>query len=196
MSRTRRILGIPGSLRKGSLNAALLRAASQYLPEGSTLEIQSLLGVPLYNFDIEQTSTPEPVVELRRRIREADGVLIATPEYNYSIPGVLKNALDWASRPPKDSPLTHKPVGIMGTGGMMGTVRAQSHLRQILLYNDSRVMTKPELFVARGMSKFDESGRLVDEQTRQKLEKFLNTFVTWIATWQSIEHQSTTVQNQ
>ncbi len=189
MNTTMNILGISGSLRKGSFNTALLRAASEYLPAGATLEIQSLGGVPLYNFDVEQAGTPEPVDDLRKRIRASDGLLIATPEYNYSIPGVLKNALDWASRPPKDSPLTRKPIAIMGAGGMMGTVRAQSHLRQILLYQDSRVMAKPELFVSRGQGKFDETGRLVEEATRQKLEKFLNAFAVWIKTWQAIEKE-------
>jgi chromate reductase len=192
--RTIKIVGISGSLRKGSLNTALLRAASESLPAETTLEIHSLAEVPLYNFDIDQAGTPKPVEELKARIREADGLLIATPEYNYSIPGVLKNALDWASRPPKDSPMARKPIAIMGAGGMMGTVRAQNHLRQILLYHDARVMAKPELFVARGQGKFDEGGRLVDEQTEQKLQKFLHAFTLWINTWQSIETQSTTTQ--
>jgi len=189
MNTTMNILGVSGSLRKGSFNTALLRAASEYLPAGATLEIQSLGGVPLYNFDVEQAGTPETVDDLRKRIRASDGLLIATPEYNYSIPGVLKNALDWASRPPKDSPLTRKPIAIMGAGGMMGTVRAQSHLRQILLCQDSRVMAKPELFVSRGQGKFDETGRLVEEATRQKLEKFLKAFAVWIKTWQAIEKE-------
>jgi chromate reductase len=189
MNTSLNILGVSGSLRKGSLNTALLRAASEYLPAGATLKIQSLGGVPLYNYDVEQAGTPEAVDDLRRGIRESDGLLIATPEYNYSIPGVLKNALDWASRPPKGSPLTRKPIAIMGAAGMLGTVRAQSHLRQILLYHDSRVMAKPELFVSRGQGKFDETGRLVDEPIQQKLEKFLNAFAVWIKTWQAIEKE-------
>jgi len=186
-----KILGIPGSLRKGSLNSGLLRAASESLPAGATLEIHSLAGVPLYNYDLELAGTPEPVAELRARIGEADGLLIATPEYNYSIPGVLKNALDWASRPPKHSPLTRKPIAIMGVGGMMGTVRAQNHLRQILLYHDARVMARPELFV-RSRGNFDENGRLADEPTQQKLQRFMEAFADWINAWRTMEYQPTT----
>ncbi len=128
MSRPVRVLGFAGSLRKGSYNRALLRAAGQLAPEEMSLEVFDLSPIPLYNADIEAAGVPEPVHEFKERIAAADALLIVTPEYLYSVPGVLKNALDWASRLPKDSPLNRKPVAITGAGGLFGTVRAQGHL--------------------------------------------------------------------
>jgi chromate reductase len=193
MVHEKRIVGISGSLRKGSLNTAMLRAASELMPSGSVLDILSLSGIPLFNSDLEKEGTPDSVAELRKQIGDSDGLLIATPEYNYSIPGVLKNGLDWASRPPRRSAMVRKPIAIMGAGGMMGTVRAQMHLRQMLLHDDSRVMSKPELFVSRAFDKFDASGRLVDEPTLQQLQKLLSAFMTWIERWQEVNQ--TTVPN-
>jgi len=125
------VLGISGSLRKASYNTALLRPASELLPRGMTLEVFDLSSIPLYNDDVRALGFPKPVQEFRSRIAAADALLIATPEYNFSIPGVLKNAIDWASRPP-DPPLDGKPLAIMGAStGNFGTVRAQMHLRQV-----------------------------------------------------------------
>ncbi len=148
-----RVLGFSGSLRKGLYNTALLRAASELLPEGMTLGIFDLSPIPLYNGDVEVAGAPESVQNFKARIAAADALLIATPEYNYSIPGVLKNAIDWASRPPKDSPLNGKPLAMMGAGGLLGTVRAQMHLRDILLHNNVLVLNKPEVYVARAAEK-------------------------------------------
>ncbi len=122
------ILGIPGSLRSGSYNRGLLRAAAELMPAGITLDIADLAKIPLYNEDILST-WPEAVAHLQEQIRLADGVIIATPEYNHSIPGVLKNALDWASRPMKTQPFAGKPLAVMGAGGRSGTVWAQDHLK-------------------------------------------------------------------
>jgi chromate reductase len=173
------VLGFSGSLRKGSFNTALLRAAVELLPEGMTLEIFDLSPLPFFNSDLEAQGTPEAVKNFKARIAAADALLIATPEYNYSIPGVLKNAIDWASRTPKDSPLNGKPVAMTGAGGMFGTVRAQMHLRQIALHNGMLVLAKPEVYVARASEKFDTAGRLIDEPTRQRLRELLEALAAW-----------------
>jgi len=173
------ILGISGSLRRASHNSGLLRAASKVLPEGVTLETFDLSALPMFNADDLATGEPDSVRKLKSRIGSADALLVATPEYNYSIPGVLKNAIDWVSRPPKQSPLNGKPLAMMGAGGMMGTVRAQQHLRQILLHNDLLLLNKPELYVARSWEKFDMEGNLTDEATLQAVR----TLVTSLAAW-------------
>ncbi|GAA2026088.1 NADPH-dependent FMN reductase [Catenulispora yoronensis] len=164
---TIKILAISGSLRKASSNTALLRAAKQLAPEGVEIEIYEALGqLPHYDQDLEG-DVPANVVELRQRIAEADGVLIATPEYNYSVPGVLKNALDWASRPYGESVLTGKPVAIMGaSGSAFGTVRAQNHLRAVFHFLDSKLVGKPEVQVGNNWERFDNDGNLVDETAR------------------------------
>src|SRR6266511_4731982 len=134
MNKPIRILGIAGSLRRKSFNRAALRAAQQFVPEGAVLDIFELDGIPPFNEDDER-QPPARVVELKKRIREADAVLFVTPEYNYSIPGVLKNAIDWASRPYGDSAWTDKPAAIMGASvGTLGTARAQYHLRQVFVF--------------------------------------------------------------
>ncbi len=180
MTQAIHLLGISGSLRKGSYNTGLLRTAAELLPEGMTLEIYDIGAIPLYNSDLEAQQIPEPVKHFKERIVAADGLLIATPEYNYSVPGVLKNAIDWASRPPRNSPLKGKPLAIIGAGGMFGTVRAQLHLRQIATELDTLTLNKPEVLVARPWEKFDAEGNLTDEASRQALRALLEAFAAWI----------------
>src|ERR687885_868166 len=150
-----RVLGISGSLRRGSYNTAALRTAQELAPEGMTIEAADISEIPPYNDDVRQEQGyPPPVETLRAQIAAADALLIVTPEYNYSVPGVLKNAIDWASRPPPESPLRHKPVGMMGAGGMFGTVRAQLALRQVFIFTRCYVLPEPELHVANAVQKF------------------------------------------
>jgi chromate reductase len=165
MSTPVRILGIAGSLRRQSYNRALLRAATQVVPEGSSIEIFEIDGIPPFSEDDEQ-NPPEKVKELKRRIRESDAVLFVTPEYNYSIPGVLKNAIDWASRPYGDSAWQGKPAAIMGAStGRIGTARAQYHLRQVM--------------VGAANERFDTVGNLTDEQTREYVHMLVQSLVDW-----------------
>jgi chromate reductase len=176
-----RVIGIAGSLRQGSLNRALLRAAAELAP--ATLEVvpHELAEVPLYNADVEAVSVPPAVHELRAVVIEADAILIATPEYNHGVPGVLKNAIDWLSRPPRASALNRKPCGIIGASpGMTGTARAQSQLRQALVFTNTPAMPQPEVLVATAHTKFDSDGHLTDEATRQHLALFLAELVKWI----------------
>lgn len=173
------ILGVSGSLRRASHNSGLLRAAAQVLPDGVSLEIFDLSPIPLFNGDIAATGEPEGVRRFKESIAAADALLIATPEYNYSIPGVLKNAIDWASRPPKHSPLNGKPLAMMGAGGVMGTVRAQAQLRQILLANDLHLLNKPEVYVTRSWEKFDGDGNLKDEATFQSIRTLIEALAAW-----------------
>jgi chromate reductase len=169
-----KILGLSGSLRKGSYNTALLRAASDLLPDGMTLEIADLAPLPLYNADHDGANMPDVVRRFKDRIARADALLIATPEYNYSVSGVLKNAIDWASRPAGKSPLIGKPTAIMGaTTGLFGTVRAQMHLREICLYNDMPVVRKPEVLVMGAAHKFDSQGSLTDKDSREFIRQLL-----------------------
>jgi chromate reductase, NAD(P)H dehydrogenase (quinone) len=176
-----RVLGIAGSLRKASYNRALLRAALELAPEGLQLEIYEGLGdIPVYNGDVEAQGFPEPVVRLKEAIRAADALLIATPEYNGGVPGMLKNAIDWASRPPKETPLRGKPVALMGASpGMLGTARAQTALRQSFIFLQMPAMPAPEVLVARAHEKIDSEGRLSDETTRQHLRQFLEAVRDW-----------------
>jgi len=175
------LMGISGSLRSSSFNTALLRAAQELMPEGMGMEIYDLAPIPMYDQDlVKDGKFPEPVEAMRRKMTESDGLMIATPEYNFSVPGVLKNALDWASRPP-DSPLEGKPAAIMGaTSGNFGTVRAQMHLRQVLLYSNTHTLRKPEVLVMNAAEKFDGNGRLVDETTRDFLRQMLEAYQEWI----------------
>ncbi len=174
-----RVLGFSGSLRKGSWNSGLLREAARLVPEGMTLEIFDLAPIPLYNEDVRQTGEPEPVRLFKERIAAADALLIAVPEYNYSIPGVLKNAIDWASRPSETSPLRGKPLALMGAGGALGSARAQYHLRQVAIFTDMHPLNKPELFVARGREKFDSDGNLLDESFRPLISALLEALGVW-----------------
>ncbi|MGW6277885.1 NADPH-dependent FMN reductase [Kribbella sp. NPDC055071] len=162
------ILGISGSLRAGSLNTALLRSAQKHAPSGMTISLyDGLADLPYYNSDLDtEENLPIQVNDLRDRIRAADGLLIATPEYNYSIPGGLKNLIDWASRPSATSSLLHKPIAIMGAAPTnFGTVRAQLALRQVFLWTHSDVVVKPEVMAFRAHERFDEAENLIDEGT-------------------------------
>jgi chromate reductase len=174
------VLGFSGSLRKNSFNTGLLRAAREMLPEGMTLEIFDLSPIPLFNQDLSDAGAfPQPVVEFKARIKAADALLIATPEYNYSVPGVLKNAIDWASRPITESPFHNKPAALMGAGGAMGTSRAQYHLRQTAVFLNLRMVNRPEVTVPYAQQKFDVSGNLTDETTRGFLRKLLEALYEW-----------------
>jgi chromate reductase, NAD(P)H dehydrogenase (quinone) len=175
-----RILGIAGSLRRGSFNAAALRAAQELAPAGMTIEIFDITPIPLYNEDVRQQGFPAPVEDLRTQIKRADGLLIVTPEYNYSIPGVLKNAIDWASRPP-EQPFDGKPIGLMGaSAGVFGTGRAQYHLRQCFVFLNGLVMNRPEVMIPAAQNKFDAGGHLTDQATRDFITAHLAAFKTWV----------------
>jgi chromate reductase, NAD(P)H dehydrogenase (quinone) len=179
---TLNLLAITGSLRKGSFNTHLLRAMREHAPaHGIAMEIVTLHGIPLYDGDEEAAhGIPASVLELAGKIRTADGVVIATPEYNFSPPGVLKNATDWVSRL-KDQPFAGKRVGVVGaSGGPLGTGRAQYHLRQNLQGLESWVMPKPEVFVGLAPQKFDAEGALTDEATRKVLDIWLKAFAVWV----------------
>jgi chromate reductase len=178
---TMKILGLSGSLRKGSYNGMVLRAAGEVLPDGATLEIAGIGDLPLYDDDLRQAGYPAPVQRLRHQIATADAVLFVTPEYNYSIPGVLKNAIDWASRPP-EQPFNEKPVAIMGASmGLLGTARAQYHLRQMLVFLNAHPINKPEVMISQVQTKFDPDGRLTDEPTREFIRALLTALVAWTA---------------
>ncbi|HWH17381.1 MAG TPA: NAD(P)H-dependent oxidoreductase [Allosphingosinicella sp.] len=180
MADTLRILGIAGSLRRDSYNKALLRAAKELAPADMGIEIFDLAGVPLYNGDVEAEGDPEAVAAMKEAIREADGVLLATPEYNHGVPAVMKNAVDWASRPPRQAALNGKPVAIMGASpGITGTARGQSQLRQAFEFTNSFCMPQPELLLFKAHEKFDSEGRLTDEVTRRFLGQFLAAFAAW-----------------
>ena len=174
-----KILGIAGSLRKGSSNRAALRAAQQLVPQNSFIEIFELNGIPPFNEDDEQ-NPPERVTLFKSRIRAADAILFVTPEYNYSIPGVLKNAIDWASRPYGDNAWDGKPVAVMGASiGMMGTARAQYHLRQSFVFLNMYPVNQPEVMIANAAKRFDEQGNLIDKDTREFIRKLLESLVNW-----------------
>ena len=177
---TLHVFAIAGSLRRGSYNRGLLRAAVDVAPPGMTIEAFDLTPLPSFNEDVRAGGPPGPVRELKQAIARADALLIATPENNYSIPGVLKNAIDWASRPPGDTPLPGKPAAILGasTGGF-GTVRAQLHLRQVLFGVGVLCMTRPELMVSQAATRFDADGSLTDEPTRESLRKLLDALAVW-----------------
>lgn len=180
---TLRVLGIAGSLRAGSFNRRLLEAARELAPEGMEVRVSGLSGIPLYDADLDTDGTrPGPVLELKGAIEEADAVLVATPEYNHGIPGVLKNAIDWASRPAGRSPLAGKPVAMMGasTGGI-GTARAQMQLESVLLATMARPLPHPGVLVARAREKFAEGddGPLTDERSRSFLRSFLEDLEAW-----------------
>ncbi len=179
MSESLRILGIAGSLRKKSFNVGALRAATELVPEGATLEIFELDGIPGFNQDDER-NPPEKVAELKRKVREADAILFVTPEYNYSIPGVLKNAIDWASRPYGDSAWNGKPAAIMGASiGGIATARAQYHLRQTMVFLNMFPINQPEVMIGNAGEKFDDQGNLTDETTKEFIRQLLQNLVEW-----------------
>lgn len=168
-----RVLGLCGSLRKKSYNAMALGVAQQLCPEGMTLDRGEIGDIPLFDQDVLDAGPPQSVVRLREQCAAADAILFVTPEYNYSIPGVLKNAIDWASRPP-NVPLLGKPCAIMGASpGAFGTARAQYHLRQVCVFLDMKALNKPEVFIAEAHHKFNEQGGLTDEKTRSKIRELL-----------------------
>jgi chromate reductase len=173
------IFGFAGSLRRGSYNKAILRAAQDLAPNGTQLEIFDLEGIPPFNQDLED-QPPARVKEFKKKIIAADAILIATPEHNYSIPGVLKNAIDWASRPHGDNALDGKPVAIMGASiGMLGTARAQYHLRQTFVWLNMYPVNTPEVMVPFAHKMIDEQGRVTDQKTKDKIRELLESLVSW-----------------
>lgn len=174
-----RILGISGSLRTSSYNTGALRAAVELCPDDGEIEICSIDGFPGFNQDMDEPP-PQTVIEFKDKIREADAILFSSPEYNYSIPGVLKNAIDWASRPYTDNAWDGKAAAIMGASiGGIATARMQYHLRQVMVYLDMHPLNKPEVMIDHAADKFDTDGRLTDEKTREHIRKMLVALVGW-----------------
>ena len=179
MEATLKFLGIAGSLRKDSFNRAALRAAQGLAPDGVEVEIFDLDGIPVYNQD-DEAAPPVRVAELKERARAADAILFVTPEYNYSIPGVLKNAIDWGSRPYGDSCWQGKPVAVMGaSSGPSGTSRAQYHLRQCFVFLDMHPLNKPEVMIGGASQKFDAAGNLTDEHSGKSIQSLLIALAAW-----------------
>jgi chromate reductase len=176
------VCGIAGSLRRGSYNRSLLRAAVELAPEGMSITIFERLGdVPLYDADVEAQGEPEAVVALKSAIREADALLIATPEYNHGVPGVLKNAIDWASRPPSATVLAGKPAALIGASpARTGTARAQLMLRESLASTQTLILLGPEVLIGEAQKKFGEHGALSDEPTRKILRAHLERLLAWV----------------
>ena len=174
-----KVLGISGSLRKGSFNTMALRAAQGLAPAGMTIETAEIGNLPLYNDDIRAAGYPPVVQAFRDKIAAADALLFVTPEYNYSISGVLKNAIDWGSRPPSQ-PFDGKPVAIMGaSGGVLGTARAQYHLRQMCVFLNMFPVNKPEVMIGQAQTRFDAAGNLTDETTRGLVKQLLESLRDW-----------------
>lgn len=177
-----KLLGFAGSLRKESYNRSALRAAVNLMPQGAKLDTFELGDIPPFNEDHEQEA-PHAVRMFKRAIKDADAILIVTPEYNYSVPGVLKNAIDWASRPYGDNAWDGKPVGMMGASiGMLGTSRAQYHLRQMFVFLNMFPLNQPEVMIPYAENKFDSEGHLTDEVTTQKIRELLKALVEWTET--------------
>ena len=170
---TLHVLAISGSLRRGSYNTALLRAAADMAPQSMKIDIYSIGDLPLYDADLEAAGNPDPVTRFREAVAEADALLLATPEYNWSTTAALKNAIDWASRGGVEAPLNHKPAAILGAGGRFGTLRAQLHLREILSHNQVRLVEHPQVHVSMAADKFDSDGRLEHERTIDQLGRLL-----------------------
>jgi chromate reductase len=175
--KTIKVLGICGSLRRQSTNMNLLRYAREHAPSGMQIEIADLSAVPFYNADIAEK--PAAVQTLLSQIGQADALLLACPEYNYSIAPALKNALDWASKEPDNHLMAGKPAAIMGAGGGMGTSRAQYHLRQVCVFLDLHVLNKPEVFCNAFSNSFDQDGKLVDERIQELISTQLSAFQSW-----------------
>ena len=180
------IIGISGSLRKGSYNAGLLRAAVEAAPEGCTVDVASVRGIPLYDGDVEEADgIPEVVEDIKGRIEKADALLMVTPEYNNSVPGVLKNAMDWLSRPPQDRPRVFggKTVGLMGASlGLFGTINAQTAWLPVFRVLNMRVWFGKQLYAGGAMNLFDESGNLVDEDMKKRVASYMSAFTEYVAT--------------
>jgi chromate reductase len=172
-------LGISGSLRQGSLNTATLRTLPELAPPGVKIESGEIGDLPLYNDDLRQAGYPAAVQRLRDQVQRADAIIFVTPEYNYSVPGVLKNAIDWVSRPP-DQPFAGKPASMMGASpGGLGTGRAQYHLRQVGVYLDLKFLNGPEIMISQAKERFDPEGRLIHEPTREFIRKHLLALQHW-----------------
>jgi chromate reductase len=177
--KTINVLALCGSLRGKSYNKMALQAARELAPAHMQIDNAEIGDIPLYNDDVRERAIPASVEALAAKLRSADAVLFVTPEYNYSVPGVLKNAIDWISRLP-NQPFAGKPVAIMGaSGGMLGTARAQYHLRQICVFLDMHPINKPEIMIGQAPSKFDENGRLHDATTRELIGKLLVSLGDW-----------------
>jgi chromate reductase len=177
MTESIRILGIAGSLRKASYNKAALRAAQRLCPQGATIELFELDGIPPFNQD-EERKAPQKVAQLKQKIRAADAILLATPEYNYGMPGVLKNAIDWASRPYGDNAWDGKPVALMSAAmSMGGGVRAQYQLRQAFVFLNMDAVAQPEVAINNPMQRFDQQGNLTDEASKQLITQLLRNLV-------------------
>lgn len=175
------IIGISGSIRSESFNTKLLHAAAGLLPKDVTIKFIDCGDLPLYNNDLDKDIKPEAVAQLLRSIGESDGLLIATPEYNYSIPGVLKNAIDWASRPGYKSVLAGKPVGIVSASkGVVGGARVQLHLRDVFSSTLTPVVPAPPFLVPQVKDKFNQEGKLVDEDTIRRLDRYMKDLVAWV----------------
>lgn len=174
------ILGVAGSLRRASFNRGLIRAAVEVSPPGTSVTSWDLGEIPLFNADVEAVGDPAPVAAFKQAIARADALVIATPEYNHCVPGVLKNAIDWASRPARRSVLTDKPVAVLGAStGRGGTARAQAHLRDGLAYTNGIVLPLPEVLVDAARSKFDDDGNLIDDATRTEVRDLLVALAAW-----------------
>ena len=177
------ILGISGSLRRGSFNALLLRAAAEMAPAGTTIEIGSIEGIPLYNQDVEDQGIPQAVQTLKERVIATDGLLLVSPEYNNSMPGVMKNAIDWLSRPPKDVPrvFRDRPVGLIGaTPGAGGTALAQLAWLAVFRTLGTAPWFGGRVHAAKARDLFDADGRLIDETVRGQLQTFVNGFAKYV----------------
>ena len=176
----RTVLGLCASLRAGSYNAGLLRAAAELAPADARLVVPDLRGVPEFDEDLEARGAQERVEAIKGEIAAADALLFAVAEYNYGLPGWFKNVIDWVSRPQLTTPLRHKPTGVVSASlGERGGARAQMALRQTLVYTDTYVMPRPELFVGKAATKFDAQARLVDEPTRRELAAYLQALLAW-----------------
>lgn len=184
MSEAITVAAFAGSLRRKSHNRGLLRVAAEVAPPEMTINIIDLAPLPLYNGELDQPwpNKPEPVIDFINQLAAADALLIACPEYNYSVTGVLKNALDWASRQPgleRPPAIQGKPAAIMGAGGRFGTVRAQAHLRYILLHNDVKLLNKPEVMVVRSSEAADSEGNIIDPTVRNQVEELVHALYKW-----------------
>ncbi len=185
MEKPLKILAFAGSLRKHSFNKALIRAAVELAPPNMAIEVFDLEGIPSFNQEYEN-NPPQRIKEFKDKIKEADALLIATPEYNYSIPGVLKNAIDSASRPKQGNPLDGKPVAIMSAStGKLGGARAQYHLRQTFVFLDMHPVNRPEIMLSDAAHNVDAEGRITNEQTRQLIKELLEALAAWVIRLQS-----------
>jgi chromate reductase len=174
------VLGVAGSLRARSYNLALLRAAQDLAPPGMDISIRGIHAIPTFNEDVEAEGDPEPVLDLKHAVREADAVLFATPEYNRGLPGGLKNAVDWLSRPPKQSVLDLKPVGVLGAStGIGATAEAQRQLRAALAYCGAQTMGEPEVALSRVHRLIDADGHILDHEVVEELRRFVESLGAW-----------------